>query len=340
MFIVKVCKMSLMYNTSVFAFEEGKTMQILLKDWLCKWIESKKNCIKYRTLLRYTELIRLHINDGLGNVDIQNLNLQNVQDFINSQMKSGNLHNGEGLSASSVKTIIGIIKNSLNYAVDCGVISQNKIQRIKNPKSDEKLVDAYSLQEQRKLEAYIQNSGKGNYFGIIICLYTGLRLGELLSLKWSDIDFEHSMLTINRTYSVVKNELGEYKPLFSSPKTFSSHRTIPLPSFILRKLKLLKKTSRSEYVLTTCHNTIINPRAYQRTFEKLTIKANITKKNFHSLRHTFATRAIENGMDVKTLSEILGHKNPMTTLTRYAHSLFETKKKMINSLAKISIYNL
>ena len=315
-------------------------MQILFKDWLIKWLESKKNAIKYRTLLRYSELINLHIIKGLGDIEIKDLTLQIVQDYINTQMYSGNLNSGTGMSTSSTKTMISIIKNSIDYAVDCGILDHNKISRIKNPKSMEKYVDAFTTQDQRKIENYISTNGRRNHIGIILCLYTGLRLGELLSLKWTDIDFEHSILMINRTYSVVKNENGEYKPLISSPKTFSSHRAIPLPPFILKLLKNMRKVSNSDYIICTCKNTLVNPRSYQRTFEKITKNAGVPRKNFHALRHTFATRALENGMDVKTLSEILGHKNPMITLTRYGHSLLETKRKMINLLAKISVYNL
>lgn len=315
-------------------------MQILFKDWLIKWLESKKNSIKYRTFLRYSELIKLHIKEGLGGFAIEDLTLQIVQDFVNTQMQSGNLNNGEGMSTSSTKTMISIIKNSLDYAVDCGVLEQNKVSRLKNPKSVEKFVDAFTLQEQKKIENYILNNGRKNHIGIIICLYTGLRLGEMLSLSWQDIDFEHSMLMVNRTYAVVKNEIGEYKPHIDTPKTFNSHRAIPLPQFIIKQLKRLKKESQSEYVICTCNNTLVSPRSFQRTFEKITKKADVPKKNFHALRHTFATRALENGMDVKTLSEILGHKNPMITLTRYGHSLIETKRRMMNSLAKISVYNL
>ena len=315
-------------------------MQILFKDWLIEWLESKKNNIKYRTFLRYNEPIKLHILENLGNVEIKNLSLQMVQDFINTQMGKGNLNNGKGMSTSSAKTMISIIKNSVDYAVDCGILEDNKIARMKNPKSVERYVDAFTTQDQIKIENYIQNNGRKNHIGIIICLYTGLRLGELLSLTWDDIDFEHSMLKVNRTYSVIKNENGEYIQHIDTPKTFSSRRVIPLPPFLLKILKQLKRTSTSNHIINTCHNTLVSPRSYQRTFEKITRKANVPKKNFHSLRHTFATRALENGMDVKTLSKILGHKNPMITLTRYGHSLIETKRKMMNALAKISVYNL
>lgn len=314
-------------------------MQILFKDLLTEWLSNKKITIKYKTFICYSELIRLHIAKQLGNYELKEISLQVVQEFINNEIKNGNLKTGKGVSTSLIKLMIYIIKSSLDYAVDCKLINQNNISKIQIPKTIEKFVDAFSQKDQNKIENYIFSRGKRNHFGIIICLYTGLRLGELLSLKWEDIDFEHSMLVVKRTYSFIKNEYGKYINLIDSPKTINSYRAIPLPKFIINILKNQKKSSKSEYVICTNHNTIVNPRSYQRTFEMILKRAGVNKKNFHSLRHTFATRAIENGMDIKTLSEILGHKNSLITLNRYGHSLIDTKIKMINSLAKISIFN-
>jgi integrase len=128
---------------------------------------------------------------------------------------------------------------------------------------------------------------------------------------------------------------GEYVKVLDTPKTDNSVRTIPLPKQLLPYLKTLKKQSDCDYVVSGKGAYGVQVRSYQRTFENLLIKLKIEHKGFHSLRHTFATRALECGMDIKTLSEILGHKNPTITLNRYAHSLLEHKTEMMNRLGKL-----
>lgn len=158
-----------------------------------------------------------------------------------------------------------------------------------------------------------------------------MRIGELLALKFTDIDFNKSLMYISKTCHDSPN--GR---VIESPKTQTSNRIIPLPKQILKLLKELKANSYCEYLIAD-YNKPVAVRSYQRSFELLLKKLKIEHKGFHSLRHTFATRALECGMDVKTLSEILGHKNTNITLNRYAHSMFEHKQSMMNKLAKIFI---
>lgn len=162
-----------------------------------------------------------------------------------------------------------------------------------------------------------------------MCLYTGLRIGELLALTWNDIDFAKGTLSVNKSCHDGKDGL-----IIDKPKTAQSIRIIPLPQQLLPKLKALKAINHSSFIVANA-GTPVSVRSYQRSFELLLKKLNIPHKGFHSLRHTFATRALECGMDVKTLSEILGHKNPTVTLNRYVHSLMEHKQDMMNRLGKL-----
>lgn len=171
-------------------------------------------------------------------------------------------------------------------------------------------------------------------FGIILALYTGLRIGELLALEWDDVDFSKGELTISKTCYDGRDENGQYCRITGTPKTESSKRTIPMPKQIVPHLREIKKRSKSKYVVGN-GNKIITVRSYQRSFELLLIKQKIPHHGFHALRHTFATRAIECGMDVKSLSEILGHKNPTITLKRYVHSFMEHKREYMNRLGKL-----
>ena len=168
---------------------------------------------------------------------------------------------------------------------------------------------------------------------MVLCLYTGLRIGELLALTWSDIDFGKGLLFVSKTCHD-GNDGQNHIRIIDSPKTVHSRRVIPLPKQILPHLKSLKKRSLCDYVIADGDKPVF-VRSYQRTFELLLKKLDISHKGFHSLRHTFATRALECRMDVKTLSEILGHKNATITLNRYAHSMLEHKQDMMNRLGKL-----
>ena len=169
---------------------------------------------------------------------------------------------------------------------------------------------------------------------ILLCLYSGLRVGEMLALKWSDVDFQKGLMTISRSCHDGKDKSGKYTRIEDTPKTSSSRRIIPLPKQLLSILREEKKKSDSVYIISSKGNPL-SVRSYQRSFDLLQKKLNIPHRGFHSLRHTFATRALECGMDVKTLSEILGHKSPTVTLNRYVHSLMEHKQDMMNKLGKL-----
>ena len=202
------------------------------------------------------------------------------------------------------------------------------------PAPTEKPVNAFERHEQEKIVKYCLESKKNNYIGFVICLYTGIRLGELLALTWNDIDFAKGLMSITKTTYRIK-ENGVPRIVVDEPKTKNSIRVIPLSKNLLDLLKRIKKTSNSEYVISTRNNGIVGTRSYQRTFERILTKLDIPYKNFHSLRHTFATRAVEMGMDIKTLSEIIGHKNPMITLQRYTHSMMSYKTEMMNKMGEM-----
>ena len=185
---------------------------------------------------------------------------------------------------------------------------------------------------------YVLSSEKAKLFGIFLCFYTGLRIGELLALKWTDIDLAEGIITVSRTCYDGKDAYGRTVRLTGKPKTRSSLRTIPLPRQIIPLVRERKKRASSPYVVAEGEK-VFNVRSYQATFNCLLSRLKIRHMGFHSLRHTFATRALECGMDVKTLSEVLGHKSPIVTLNRYVHSLTEHKKEMMNKLGRIYLNN-
>ena len=301
-----------------------------LKIWLANYIQPNT---KERTFIRYAQLIRTHIIPKIGDTEINDLAPVVLQSFVTELLHSGNVKTGKGLSANFVNMVISVIQNSLKTAHLVGVANEYAANKMKRPKAKEKQVECFSCREQKKMENYILNCKKDKLFGVVLCLYTGLRIGELLALTWDDIDFAKGLLFVSKTCHD-GNDGKNHIRIIDSPKTVHSRRVIPLPKQILPLLKGIKRRSECEYIVADGDKPVF-VRSYQRTFELLLKKLNIPHKGFHSLRHTFATRAMECGIDVKTLSEILGHKNPTVTLNRYAHSLLEHKAAMMNRLGKL-----
>lgn len=276
----------------------------------------------------------MHINPKLGEFDLDDLSAVKLQDYVLSELESGNLISSKGLANNSVIGIVNVLKSALKLAKSLEICAVDNSDKIKLPMATEKPVTAFEKWEQEKLEKYCLSSNKTNYLGIVICLYTGIRLGELLALTWNDIDFKSGIMTISKTAYRIKQN-GKPQVVIDKPKTKNSSRLIPLPKQLLEILKRTRRISKSDFVLSTRTGGIVGTRAYQKTYERILKKLNIPYKNFHSLRHTFATRAIEMGMDVKTLSEILGHKNPVITLQRYTHSMLSYKTEMMNKMGKM-----
>lgn len=298
-------------------------------EWANKWINVYRiNHLSEKTYGIYLDIINNHFAPYMGDIKLDNVDYEFVENYIINKKST--------LSNASINLHLSILKSIIKDAVDNDVISKNKIAKIKMLKSNQKKINSFSVKEQYLIEDYCIKSEKDYYtIGIILTLYTGLRIGELVSLTWDDIDFNNSVLNINKTESRIRID-GKWNNVVKEPKTMKSNRTIPLGKEILSLLKKLKKKKYGKYVVTNNIGDKVLIRTYQHFFKRLQEEVGITNVlNFHSLRHTFATRAIESGMDIKTLSEILGHSNTAITLNIYVHSMFETKKKAIQNLSKM-----
>ena len=305
------------------------------KQWLINWLNNYvEPSSKQRTYTRYSEIVNQHVIPKLGELDLNEITPFTLQCFVTELLTCGNLKTGKGLSSNSVNAIITVMQNSLKTAYTLGYSNDYTADKIKRPKTGEKKVECFSSAEQKKMEEYIRTKENPKLFGIFLCLYTGLRIGELLALEWTDIDFVKGELRVNKTCYDLRNQDGVFGRITDMPKTQASIRTIPLPKQLMPLLREVKKKSHSIYIVANGEKAI-SIRSYQRTFAALQKKLKIPHRGFHSLRHTFATRALECGMDVKTLSEILGHKNSTVTLNRYVHSLLEHKKEMMNKLGEL-----
>lgn len=283
-----------------------------LAEWLKSWLKSQVQ-LKSTTKTVYQSHIDNYINPNLGKIPLKKLNCEILQGFVNDL----------DLSASTIKTIFSIIKSALSSAEDNGLIT-NVWGKVKLPKKEKSIVQILTVNEQKRLECVLVSDFD---IGIWISLYAGLRIGEVCALKWSDICFETSTLTVNGTQARTENGVE-----ITSPKSRTSRREIPIPKVLFDKLKELPQSC--DYVLSK-NSKSVDVRTYRRYFKQILQKANLPDIKYHALRHTFSTRALEVGMDYKTLSEILGHSSVGITLDLYAHSLKEHKRNEMNKLDKI-----
>lgn len=305
------------------------------KDWLDEWLNLYvKTSVKDKTYNHYLNIVNLHLKPNLGEYDIAELKPLILQRYITELTQTGNLKTGRGLSANSINGIIIVIRSSLTMAHNLGFISDLVADKLKRPRIQEKSIECFTVAEQKLIEQAVLKDKRDKMIGIVLCLYTGLRLGELLALEWNDVNFIKCELTVSKSCYDGKDAKGNYCRIIDTPKTRSSKRIIPFPKQLLPLLKEIKRRSSSDYIISD-KEKIITVRSYQRSFELLLKKLKIEHRGFHALRHTFATRAIECGIDVKSLSEILGHKDPTITLKRYVHSLMAHKREYMNRLGKL-----
>lgn len=309
------------------------TAEELLTNWMNVY---EKERVKPRTYSRYWGLITMHMIPCIGNVEITDINRRVLNDFLVKEKKEGNKRSGGSLSPTSINIMYTILNLAFDYACDIELLETNPCERLKRtPNHSPKKVEAFTKEEQRRLEDTITIENDSRLVGILLCLYSGLRIGELLALEWSDVNEDCTVLDIGKTVYRERNDNGEWQLFVDTPKTASSSRKIPLPPRITQMLLQSRERAKSIYVVENKKGERMAIRSYQYMFERLTEKAEVRKLNFHALRHTFATRALECGMDIKTLSEILGHQNATITLNRYAHSMMDTKIEMMNRLANI-----
>lgn len=321
-------------TVGIITTKKGWTM--IYKEWLVDWLMNYiKPSTKEKTYSRYADVVYQHLIPKLGDYELQELTPLIVQRYITELLQNGNLKTGQGLSANSVNSIITVIQGSMATAHLLELTDRYEMDKLKRPKAKEKPIECFTPTEQKQIEQAVMSDKREKMKGIILCLYTGLRIGELLALEWSDIDFGKAELTVSKTCHDGKNKDGVFCRITDTPKTSHSRRVIPLPKQILPFLREMKKHSTSQFVVSGEKDAILSVRSYQRSFELIQKKLGIPRRGFHALRHTFATRAIECGMDIKSLSEILGHKNPMITLNRYVHSLMDHKRAMMDKLGKI-----
>ena len=310
-------------------------LSIIFEKTLASWLQSTRISIKESTFAKYSQIIDRHIRPALGQYPTDKISTQLIEGFLQQQLLAGRIDGNGGLSSKTVIDMLTVIKESLRYAQDTGSNISCNLHRL-SIKKKEREMRVLTLEEQQSLVRVLLTETDLYKLGVMLALYTGIRIGELCALQWENLCVSSSILKVRRTLQRIQDRsVGatmKTKIIITEPKSPCSVRDIPLPTFLAEIARRFEAAPKA-YVLTGDKNKYVEPRTMQNKFKKYLLEANISDVNFHATRHTFATRCIEVGFDVKTLSEILGHANVNITLNRYVHSSFELKRSNMNKLS-------
>lgn len=302
----------------------GNNGAVLFSQAAAEWLTDVYGKRKISTYIKYDTIYRTHLAGVIGSYRISYETAQEMREKIFDHLS------GAGLSESLQKSVICVTNQILVFANARYLVEIPLLERLL-VKAKKKTVVTFSRAEQATLLDCIYGRMDKFMTAVLLCLYTGLRLGELCALRWTDIDFVGKTLTVNRTVQriAVPGCITKTVLLETDPKSESSGRTIPMTSELLEILSQLKKGQT--YVFGS--EKPLDPRTMQYRFKKILKETGIDNRTFHTLRHTFATNCVENGMDVKALSELLGHSDVKITLNRYVHPTMDSKRKQIASLS-------
>lgn len=325
---------------------------ITIGEWMDRWLESyAKPTVKLSTFCSYEQLTRSHIKPQIGSLYLNTLRVDDLQDFFNERREHGNVKAEGGLSPKTLTNLRNLLHLALDQAVKNKLLKENPIEGVRLPKNVQREMRVLSRDEQDRLIKAARQAPEPAAFGIIFDLFTGLRLGELCGLRWQNVDMEQGIFRVCETRNRLPNHddsiaVSTSVKTVSSTKTDHSRRTVYLLDELLEDLAYYKEIqdsitaeysgyNREGYVFCQENGQPYEPRTYQDLFKRCVRQAGIKDANFHALRHTFATRSLEAGMDVVTLSRLLGHANPSITMDKYGHALDDHKRASVGKLGGI-----
>ena len=305
-------------------------------DVLQLWLENGQAKSKGATVNKYRNLINTHILPTLGNLPITKIDAPTINSFLRKELENGRLDGNGGLSPSYVRSMMIVIMSAVKFAADEKMCEPLRSQIIK-PAEKKKELNILTPEQQRVIETSCCSSKDLTKLGILISLNTGLRIGEICALTWKDVDLTQQVIHVRHTVARIGcgNGNTSSKLIIDSPKTQSSMRDIPISEKLTNILKTKKEDAKSEYIISDSDG-FVSPRTYDYRYHRMLAEMGVPTVNYHTLRHTFATRCIEAGVDVKSLSEILGHAHVSVTLDTYVHSSIEMKRTQLQKFFSLN----
>lgn len=295
-------------------------------DVLYEWLKNKKDNVKESTYLKYLILIDTYISNLLGNIKFNKLKNDDIKCFFENKTICY-------LSDSLKNNIFIILNASINYGISKKyrknfIIEKIQFKKIKNE------VTYFTKKEEELLVNYLIDNINLRNLSILLALFSGLRIGEICALRWTDVDFINNTLTINKTAQRIKDidetSNSKTKLIVDKPKTTSSIRIVPIPEILVSILKEFKQENDC-YIFSNDSLIPKDPRAVEKYFSNVLKKVGIKQLNFHSLRHTFATRLREQKVDIKVISELLGHSDWKITQSIYVHASLDYKRDSVDT---------
>lgn len=311
------------------AMQDQHSFRCIAREWLAL----QKPQLKPASLSSYTNIINTHLNSKFGDRQITDISRGEVTSLVRELLEHGGVTQ-QGLSASTVNTIMTVAKNIFFYASREKELSVADIREIpvKQVKNDPPTL---SKGDQETLVQWLYDHLTPCNLGILLSLYTGMRLGEICALKWRDVSKEDQSITVYQTMQRVQRlDENRTEVIVQAPKSASSNRRVPVSEEMAKVLSASRKEDEA-YILTGDTEHFVEPRNLQRQFKRVLRACGLGDINFHALRHTFATRGIEVGFDPKTLSSLLGHATVSMTLNRYVHPSMEQKQRNMNLLPEL-----
>jgi len=300
------------------------------------WLDDKRIQVKESTYATYYQVMHGHLIPYFQRQKAEQLINEAVNQFVKDKLQNGRLDGKGGLSPKRVHDILSILLQAIAYGEKKGAVVGFDYDVIR-PKVESKELPVLTAEEQNNLLDYVKANLDHKKLGVIIALYTGVRLGELCAMQWSNIDFSEGTLSITKTLQRIKdtdpNSTKKTKMVIDTPKSPKSIRPIPLPAYLLCLLKQWEDGQLSTNYVLSGKAKYIDPRVYQDSFKTYLKQAKVQDYTIHSLRHTFATNALERGFDVKNLSEILGHSSVRFTLEKYVRGSMDTKRASMERYA-------
>ena len=312
-------------------------------SWMDQWLETyARPTVKLSTYCSYEMMTRVHVKPSLGDILLVKLDPVTLQEFFNQKYSNGKTTGEGGLSAKTLRNLRNLFHLALEQARKNGLIQTNLVEGVRLPKEQKREMRVLSREEQRRLMLACRAMPEPASFGVIFTLFTGLRMGVVCGLRWDNVDMERRQFLVCETRNRLPNhddsiEASTSVCTVSTTKTDHSRRIVYLCDELYQELSRYQEIQFSimgqypgynagRYVFCQENGEPYEPRTYQDLFKRCVSRAGIPGANFHSLRHTFATRALEQGMDPVTLSKLLGHANASITLDKYGHS-FESQKR-------------